>query len=683
MLEKKIYPLIAILKPSVLICFLTLPSLFFGQAPSQTSTITLEEVALQAPKLKTSRLLIPASVSSIDLIPLQGFQQQLSLQEYLRAVPGLFSLNANNYAQDLRLSIRGFGSRAAFGIRGVKIIVDGIPETTPDGQGQVDNLPLGLLSRLEVLRGPSASLYGNAAGGVLYLNTLDSLDGASTRFRSTFGSYGYQNYQLTTQLKGAKTIALFHLNRTTTEGFRAFSGLKQNVFNAKIKHSFSPRSKINFQLNYTNSPKAEDAGGLKLDETEADFRQARQRNLDYNTFEKIDQFKIGMRWEQEWGSQWSLDSYAFYSFRDFYGKLPFENGGIIDLFRNYYGLGSRLSYEETQSKLTHRWQLGFETNGQRDQRDRFQSLQGMQGDNVFSQLERFGNVGISLLDDLQWDKFLIRTGLRMDYQTLGADTEPEIQEYTVLNPSIGMSYALSRAHRIFINFSSSFETPTLSELSANPTGGEGLNLDLDPSKAINYELGWKTQGSSGYFEATTFYIKSSNEILPYELEAFPGRSFYQNAGATRRYGLELAALYQWNRWEMQASLTQAQYQFEGEKTEDNLEGNSLPGIPNSQLFLQLQYSTNTDWKWILSAEHIGEFYANNSNSVAIESFQKLRFQIQKTVQISWGEIDFHGGINNLLNTIYYDNIRLNAFGARFYEPAPGRNFYLGFNISLN
>ena len=326
MLEKNIYPLTAILKPFLLICLMTFPSLFFGQGLSQTSTITLDEVALQATKLKSSRFLIPASVSSIDLIPLQGFQQQLSLQEYLRAVPGLFSLNANNYAQDLRLSIRGFGSRAAFGIRGVKIIVDGIPETTPDGQGQVDNLPLALLSRLEVLRGPSASLYGNAAGGVLYLNTMDSLDGAFTRFRSTFGSYGYQNYQLTTQLKGLKTTALFHLNHTNTKGFRAFSGLKQNVFNAKIKHSFSSRSKINFQLNYTNSPKAEDAGGLKLEETEADFRQARQRNLDYNTFEIIDQFKIGMRWEQQWGSQCNLDSYAFYSFRDFYGKLPFENG---------------------------------------------------------------------------------------------------------------------------------------------------------------------------------------------------------------------------------------------------------------------------------------------------------------------------------------------------------------------
>jgi iron complex outermembrane receptor protein len=167
------------------------------------------------------------------------------------------------------------------------------------------------------------------------------------------------------------------------------------------------------------------------------------------------------------------------------------------------------------------------------------------------------------------------------------------------------------------------------------------------------------------------------------LEAFPGRSFYQNAGATRRYGLELTASYQWSRWGVQANLTQAQYQFDQQKAEDNLNGNSLPGIPNSQAFFQLNYSTNSDWNWILSGEHIGEFYANNTNSVAIQSFQKVRFQAQKSIQVPWGEIDFLGGINNLLNTTYYDNIRLNAFGARFYEPAPGRNFYLGFQISLN
>lgn len=649
---------------------------------SQTSTITLDEVALKAPKLMTSRFLVPASVSSINLVSLQGFQQQLSLQEFLRSVPGLFSLNANNYAQDIRLSIRGFGSRAAFGIRGVKIIVDGIPETTPDGQGQVDNLPLGLLNRLEVIRGPSASIYGNAAGGVLYLTTLDSLREESIRFRATLGSYTYQNYQLTTQLQGQNTTVLFHYNRTTTDGFRVFSGLEQNIFNTKIKYQLGPRSKINFQVNYTNSPKAEDAGGLKIEETEMNFRQARQRNLDYDTFEKIDQFKIGLHWDHQLRRKWQLNSFIFYSLRDFYGKLPFENGGIIDLFRNYYGIGTRLTFEETKSSLAHRWQLGFESSAQRDQRDRFFNLKGSQGSKVFSQLERFSNIGTFLLDELEWKKILLRTGLRFDYQILGADSQLEIKEYMVLNPSIGLSFEIANNHRLFGNFSTSFETPTLSELSANPSGAKGLNLSLDPSKAINYELGWKSQNSSGYLEATTFYIKSSNEILPYELEAFPGRFFYRNAGATRRYGLEVAASHQWDSWAFQASLTQAKYQFDQENQGDNLDGKSLPGIPNSQVFLQLNYSSDANWKWVLSTEHIGTFYANNSNSEEIKAFQKVRFQGQKRVEFPWGKFDFFGGINNLLNTTYYDNIRLNAFGGRFYEPAPGRNFYLGMQINL-
>jgi iron complex outermembrane receptor protein len=656
---------------------LVFPLILLAQTSSKTATITLKEVALEAPKLKTSRFKMPSSISSLNLIPLQGFQQQLSLQEYLRAVPGLFSLNSNNYAQDLRLSIRGFGSRAAFGIRGVKLIVDGIPETTPDGQGQVDNLPLGILRQLEVLRGPSASLYGNAAGGVVYLNTLDSLQGETIIFRATMGSYAYQNYQLTTQIGGKKTTALVHLNRTTTDGFRKFSGLEQNIFNAKIKHELSSRSRVSFQMNYTNSPKAEDPGGLKLEETEVDFMQARGRNVEYNTFEKIDQFKIGFRWEQQWGSHWDLDSYAFYSFRDFYGKLPFENGGIIDLFRNYYGLGTRLTYKETQEQFTHRWQLGIENSSQRDQRERFLNLKGNQGDSVFSQEERFGNFGVSLLDELQWEKVLIRTGLRYDYQTLGVNTDTDNQEYTVLNPSIGLSYAIAKNQRVFVNFSTSFETPTLSELSANPSGEEGLNLDLNPSKAINYELGWKCQTALAYFEATSFYIQSSNEILPYELEDFPGRSFYRNVGATIRYGLELAATLQWNQWAFQASLTQAQYQFDQENEADGLDGKSLPGIPNSQLFFQLDYTSQADWKWVLSGEHIGSFYADNTNSVEIKNFQKVQFQAQKTVSLSWSEFDFFAGINNLLNTTYFDNIRLNAFGGRFYEPAPGRNFYLG------
>ena len=671
-----------ILKHFALKVVLLLPVFGIAQTLSQTSTITLQEVAVEATKLETDRFVVPASISVINLIPLQGMQQQLSLQEYLSAVPGVFSLNANNYAQDLRLSIRGFGSRAAFGIRGVKIIVDGIPETTPDGQGQVDNLPLGLLSRLEVLRGSSASLYGNAAGGVVYLNTLDSLQGESVQLRTTLGSYAYQNYQLIGNVKGEKTTAVFALNRTVTDGFRVFSGLSQRILNTKIKHQINPNSSLTFQLNYTDSPRAEDAGGLTLEESETDFRQARQRNVDFDTYEQIEQFKTGLRWQQQWNSRWSMDSYGFYSFRDFYGKLPFENGGIVDLFRNYYGVGSRLTFQETKQKHSHQWQLGFDTSSQKDQRDRYQNLAGKQGEQEFSQLEQFGNIGIFLLDHIQWQKVLLSTGLRLDIQNLGADTVEEIQKYTVFNPSLGLSYALADQHRVYANFSTSFETPTLSELSANPNGGEGLNLDLMPSKAINYELGWKNRTSSGYLEATTFYIESSNEILPYELEAFPGRAFYRNAGATSRFGLELAGSYQWNKWAVQASMTQAQYRLEGLDTANEFEGKKIPGIPSSQFFLQLKYRSASDWQWVLSGEHSGAFFANDSNSVEIKAYQKVRFQGQKTVQTQWGKLDFFGGINNVLNTTYFDNIRLNAFGGRFYEPAPGRNFYFGLSLGI-
>ena len=646
-----------------------------AQNQSALATITLSEVALQAPKTETPRNQLPFSLSVQSVDEFQKIYQQLSLQEYLVAVPGLFTQNANNYAQDLRISLRGFGARAAFGIRGIKLIVDGIPETTPDGQGQLDNLPLGLLSSVEVLRGPSASLYGNASGGVLYLNTLDQLENETIQLQSRLGAYGFQSYQLNTSLKGKKTIALLHINRTKTDGFRQNSGFEQTLFNTKIKHRLSPKSTLQLQLNYTDSPRAEDAGGITLEDTEADWSQARQRNVAYDTYESVNQFKSGLRWQQDWGDQWNLDTYGFYTFRDFYGKLPFENGGIIDLTRNYYGFGSRLNYIQDK----HRWQIGIETAQQADQRDRYLNLNGAQGSLSFSQLESFGSFGIYILDEVRWEKVLLRTSLRYDDLRLGADSVSEDQTYQVLNPSVGLSYEVATQQRLFANFSSSFETPALSELSANPSGAEGLNLELGPARALNYELGWKGLWAKTRMEANVFFIESTNEILPYELEAFPGRSFYRNAGATQRWGVEVFGSYQWEQWELQASMTQAQYRF----TENNTsEGNTLPGIPNSQFFLQLGYTSLQNWQFQLTGEYIGSLYADTANAVQIEAFQKVRLQGGKTIALGNLGLNLFAGINNLFDVRYFDNIRLNAFGGRYYEPAPGRNAFFGLSAAF-
>ena len=654
-----------------------------GQNTTKTTTITLEEVAIKASKLETPRSLLPFSVSVINIERVQAMHQQLSLQEYLGAVPGLFSLNATNYAQDLRISIRGFGARAAFGIRGIKLIVDGIPETTPDGQGQLDNLPLGLLKSIEVLRGPSASLYGNASGGVLYLNTLDSLQGESVRFRSTLGAYDLRAYQFSTSLASKKTTGLLYLNKTSTAGYRAFSGLEQLTFNAKVKHELTPKSSIQAQFNYTHSPKAQDAGGLTIEEALADPSQARQRNIDYDTFEKIDQLKIGIRWLQKWSTQWNLDTYAFFSVRDFYGKLPFEDGGIVDLYRNYHGAGSRLTYSKTTKNITHRWQLGIEAALQSDQRDRFLNLKGVQGISVFSQEERFNSFGLYVLDELKTAQWLLRSSLRFDHQNLGTDKEAVSQTYSVLNPSLGLSHLLSNNRTLFFNFSTSYETPALSELSANPSGTEGFNLMLEPSRSINYEVGWKSLSVHSRFEANLFFIKSSNEILPYELEVFPGRSFYRNTGATERYGLEVSGNYSWKAWRLNTSFTQARYRFNApDDAPSTLEGKSLPGIPNTQVFVQLEYSTPSSWQFELTGEHVGQLYANNTNTAAINAYQKVRLQARKSLQLSFGTFMFFGGVNNLFDVTYFDNIRLNAFGSRYYEPAPGRNLFGGISFAF-
>ena len=255
----------------------------------------------------------------------------------------------------------------------------------------------------------------------------------------------------------------------------------------------------------------------------------------------------------------------------------------------------------------------------------------------------------------------------------------EDQTYQVLNPSVGLSYEVAPQQRLFANFSSSFETPALSELSANPSGAEGLNLELKPARALNYEFGWKGLWAKTRMEANVFFIESTNEILPYELEAFPGRSFYRNAGATQRWGVEVFGSHQWKQWELQASMTQAQYRF----TENNTsEGNTLPGIPNSQFFLQLGYTSLQNWQFQLTGEHIGSLYADTANAVQIEAFQKVRLLGGKTIALGNLELNLFAGINNLFDVRYFDNIRLNAFGGRYYEPAPGRNVFFGLSAAF-
>ena len=342
-------------------------------AQEDTLNALIDEIEVRATRISTSPLQQPYSLATYNASPLQETRQQLSLQEYLYQIPGLFSLNANNYAQDLRISIRGFGARAAFGIRGVKIVVDGIPETTPDGQGQIDNLNVGIVERLEVLKGPSAALYGNASGGVIQVYSKANFEESFARAALTFGSFGMQQYQVGGGLVQGKTRAILQGTHTRTNGYRDQSNLVNSNFNARVFHDFSDKSKLNFQVNYTNSPVGDDPGGINAESVVENRQQARDRNVLFQTGESINQFKFGGQYRLALDEEKSLQLYGFYSNRNFEGRIPIPSNGWIELGRNYVGQGGHFKLQKDAFNGKNTLQIGYELALQQDARQRFRN----------------------------------------------------------------------------------------------------------------------------------------------------------------------------------------------------------------------------------------------------------------------------------------------------------------------
>ena len=267
--------------------FLILPFFVYSNFQDSIQKIELDDVIVKSTRIEVRKKQAPLSVSVKNLLKNKNYSSKSSFSDFTNSIPGIYTSSSNNFSQDLRISIRGFGARSAFGIRGVKIIVDGIPETTPDGQSQLDNLPLSLISNIEVIRGPSSILYGNSSGGVININTLSTNLLPYFKTSAVFGAYQYQSIQRTRVFDWNNSSLVVHYDKRKSNGYRDFSGYKSNILNLKYLRDLNEKNKIVWQLNYTDSPYAKDAGGLKLSEVEDDRRQSRKNNFDYDTYEKV------------------------------------------------------------------------------------------------------------------------------------------------------------------------------------------------------------------------------------------------------------------------------------------------------------------------------------------------------------------------------------------------------------
>ena len=639
-------------------------------------TVELEEVEISAYRAKTSVLNAPVSLS-VAKIPANWTGPSRSLQEYLTTIPGVLTLNGSNYAQDLRISIRGFGARAAFGIRGIKLVVDGIPETTPDGQGQLDNLPLSLIREISVIRGPSALRYGNASGGVIAINTLSPGGEGINSMSVLTGGFGQRQVSTTQGFGNKNNSYLLHYTHQKIDGYRAHSEVENNIFNFRSKHKISERTNLNIQLNHTSSPVAKDAGGLTLEEFESEPFAARTLNVSYNAGERLTHSKVGVSVISQISAKTVLNTYGFYSGRDFDAFLPFEYGGVVDLNRSYGGQGSSLEYTAGDLKF----QIGYDWASQNDRRQRYKNLKGIIGEQTLNQNEIFNALGGYLITQWQKNNWTLNGGLRYDQNILSiedqflsnGDASDEIN-LNALSPQIGFSYQLSDLS-FFGGYSSGYETPTLSELSATADGEGGFNSSLTVQQARQIELGVRYQGSKLKGSMVWYAVNTLNDILPYESANFPSQTLYQNVGETLRTGVEWEASYQpFSSLNIQANYNRASNTFKN----GEFKNNELPGIAKDFGLLSISKRVSENLSISYKKVYRGVILTNNENSVNI-----LKMGIDH-LDLVWSakKVTLIGGIQNLFDKTYSDNIRINAFGGRYYETALPRQVFLGLNATF-
>lgn len=669
---------------AALLLFLA-PAFAHGQAA--TPREALDEIVVTATRMQSAIGDVPRSISVVGEDRIQNATQQLGLDEALAVVPGLYMQNRYNFSQDLRISLRGFGARSNFGVRGIRVYVDGIPETLPDGQAQVDSIDLGSAKSIEVLRGPASSLYGNAAGGVIAVETALEDVQPFVEAGLAGGELGYQRYQLQTGGSFDSVDYLLNASRQEIDGYRDYSFSKGLLFNGKVGVRFTDNDRLTVAFNHTDQPESEDPGGITAEEVAADRRAARDVSVLFNAGEALSQQRIGFVYERE-RPRGDLLLRNYYVWRDFSNLLPFFDGGAVDLERFFYGVGVQYN---PKNVLTEALQLalGIDLDRQGDDRRRFNNDEGVPGDLVFDQDEDVDSTGLylqamyALREDLT-----LSAGLRYDELTFDiqdnflqdGDDSGKI-EFDEVSPSAGISFSFGE-HTLFGSFSRSFETPTTTEL-ANPAGGGGFNQSLGAQLADNYEVGIKGERGDVYYELAAFRINLTDELVPFELPGFPGRTFYSNAGESERSGVETALAWHHDSGvSADLSYTYSDFTFEEfvDENGNDLAGFRLPGLPRHFGYAGVSYRSDGGLFALLEAVYSGALYADNANTVQVDDYVVTNFRASREFARGDWLVTPYVGVNNLLDEEYYGNIRINAFGGAYYEPAPERNFYAGVTV---
>ena len=663
-----------------------------GAQPASTNS--LEEIIVTATRMEKELDRVPAAVSVVTQEDIQLARQQLALDEALSRVPGVYLQNRFNFAQDLRVSIRGFGARANFGIRGIKILVDGIPETLPDGQGSVDSIDLGAASQIEVLRGPSSSLWGNASGGVISVTSELAPEERFSEVRVTGGQDDYQKLQLKTGGQGDRMGYLLSLSDSSYDGYRTQSASENSQLTGRFNFDLGRDREFLTVVNYTDQPISDDPGAVNLAELAADRRAARNVNVTFDAGEFLEQSRIGFVYNMPIGEKHRISARNYYAWRDFGNKLPFAAGGIVKLDRFFGGGGVSYTYDGTLGGRPNQVIVGLDFDHQDDDRTRFNnSAGGIPGAMTFDQNETVRSQGLFAQNDLTLsDNVDLSFGVRIDDvefdvtdRFLADGDDSGKVELDDVSPMLGIIVGLTDSLRLYGTYSSAFETPTTTEFN-RPDGAGGFNDTLEPQVATNLEVGIRgVIGAKHFYEVAVFSIEVDDELIPFEVPLSPGRVYYQNAGRSSRDGIEFSLTANpTDRLRAMVSYTYSDFEYDEfvDAALNDFSGNVIPGIGEHVLFAEIAYRHERGWYAALDVVDTGDQYADNANAVLENGYTLANLRLGYEKELDSMTITPFLGVNNLTDETYNANIRINAFGNRFYEAAPGSNAYAGIAVSF-
>ncbi|HBY6041740.1 TPA: TonB-dependent receptor [Klebsiella pneumoniae] len=684
---------------------LLLPLIAAAQAADeQTMVVT-------AAPTTVSELDTPAAVSVVNGDEMRQAAPRVNLSESLGAVPGLQVQNRQNYAQDLQLSIRGFGSRSTYGVRGLRIYVDGIPATMPDGQGQTSNIDIGSVDTIEVLRGPFSALYGNSSGGVINVTSQTGTQPPTVEASSYYGSFGTWHYGMkATGAVGDGSHAgdvdyTVSTNRFTTHGYRDHSGARKNLANARLGVRINDVSKLTLLLNSVDI-KTNDAGGLTADEWRDNPRQS-PRGDQYNTRKNTRQTQAGLRYERQLSAQDDLsvmmyagerETTQFQSIPRAPQLKPSHAGGVIDLTRHYQGIDTRLTHRgELLVPVTLTAGLDYENMSERRKGyENFVMVNGApqygeQGALRRNERNLMWNVDPYL--QTQWqltDKLSLDAGVRYSsvwfdsndyYITPGNGDDSGDASYHKWLPAGSLKYALTDAWNVYLSAGRGFETPTINELSYRSDNQSGLNFGLKPSTNDTVEIGSKTRIGNGLFTAALFQTNTDNEIVVDSSSG--GRTSYKNAGKTRRQGMELGLDQQFGEsWRLKAAWTWLDATYRTNVCDDaSCNGNRIPGIARNMGYASFGYQPEQGWYAGSDIRYMSDIMANDENTAKAPSWTVVGL----TTGYKWSygrmDMDLFGRIDNLFDREYVGSVIVNESNGRYYEPAPGRNYGIGLNLA--